>query len=417
MRVNLMDFNCYNSRVIRAMVGAGVALVSGLVMAATPPPQFTYQGRLMEIVNGINIPVKNGTEDIFTVTMWVRLYDSVSAEKPSGALYGRKISTIVNKGMFTIDIGDEYGETLPAVYTNLLTLISNCTGATLLVGVTPFDDANDEIMPRQQLFSAPYALLANDVTQALGDFTATNGMSLFQSLEVTGATVFKGAVTNQSTVGITGNVTFENGLTSQAALQTKQLSVGGTLTQSAGTTSVNGNLDVTGDATFQPGPLTISGGATPQGHVTARSLLALGTLTARAFTATTPDPITLPTFISPLTLTVTGKAVFGKYFKDSTWSNRSASTSYGGSFTAPYDGLFVVSVLIRRENRGKGSLTFTIGGKIIKPEMITNSDKYSVNETTLTVLMRAGELLTWSDELSQNTDNESRVEYQAFNRL
>jgi hypothetical protein len=415
--MKLMKFNCNSPRVIRAIVGVGAALVSGLVMAATPPPQFTYQGRLMEIVNGLNIPVKNGTEDIFTVTMWVRLYDSVSAEKPSGALYGRKITTILNKGMFTIDIGDEYGEALPAVYTNLLTLISNCTGATLLVGVTPFDDANDEVMPRQQLFSAPYALLANDVTQALGDFTATNGTSLFQSLEVTGQTVFKGPVTNQSTVVINGNVTFANGLNAQGALQTKQLSVGGTLTQSAGTATVNGNLDVTGNATFQPGPLTISGGATPKGPVTAKSLTVQGTLDAGAVTAATSDPINLPTFTSPLTLTVTGKAVFGKYFKDSTWPSRSSASSSEGSFEAPYDGLYMVSVIIRRDNRGKGSLTFTLNGKTIKPEMISNSNQYTATETTLTVLMMAKEKLTWGTELSENTDYKSQVQYRAFNSL
>lgn len=417
MRAKRVIIDVNSQRMIRAMVGVGVALVSGLLVAATPPPQFTYQGRLMEIVNGVNTPVKNGTTNIFTVDMWVRLYSSAGDEKPSGALYGRKIRTVVNQGMFSIDIGDQYGEVLPAIYTNMLSLISGLSGSTLLVGVTPFVDTNDEIMPRQLLFSAPFTLLANDVSQALGDFTATNGTSLFQSLDVSGDTLFKGAVTNRGVVNIAGNVTFANGLKSSGTTRVKQLAIGGALTQSAGATTINGGLTVGSNATFQAGGLTIGGGATLNGNVTASSLDVLGDMEAGIVIATATNQITFASFagFSDGILTVNGKAVFGAYFPDQKWDapSRSDAETYLGSFTAPADGIYVISVFIRRDNKGTGSLTFTLMGNPIKPMMWANTG-YGCTDNLITVMMKKDEEIKWSNEESQNTSETTRQVFQSF---
>jgi len=405
-------------RALSALACTVILLVSGLSFAASAPPQFTYKGQLMEIVNGISTPVTSGADDIFSVDMWVRLYNSTSAAKPDGALYGRKVSVVVNKGIFAIDIGDEYGEPLPGVYTNLLDLISGSSSTTLLVGITPFADTNDEITPRQQLFSAPFALLANDVSQALGNFTATNGISLFQALDVAEKTVFKGPVANLGTVNINGNASFANGMTSLGMTTAKQLFVDGTLIQNTGTTTINGPLTVTRDATFQSGPLTINGGATLQGNISVNSLTVEDALTAGALTVTSPDLITTSTLTCPTTLTVNGKAVFGTYFPNSAWANRVAADISSGYFTAPTDGLYVFSVMIRREDKGYGSLTFTVGtgGPTFTPYMTASTSRYTVNGTTISVLLKAGEQVYLSNEVSHGC-SASQVEYQAFNGL
>ena len=411
MRAKRMIGDVTSQRMIRAMVGVGVSLVSGLLMAATPPPQFTYQGTLMEIVNGISTPVTNGT-----VNMWVRLYSSAGAEKPSGALYGRKISTVVNQGLFSIDIGDQYGEVLPAIYTNMLSLISGLSGSTLLVGVTPFADTNAEIIPRQLLLSAPFALLANDASQALGDFTATNGTSLFQSLEVSGDTLFKGAVTNCGAVNISGNVTFANGLTNSGTTGVKQLGIGGALTQSTGASTVNGDLTVGSTATFQAGGLTIGGAATLNGNVTASSLAVQGNMEAGNLIATATNQITFASFggFPGGLLTVNGKAVFGTYFPNHAWSDRRATSTYRGSFTAPKDGIYVISTLIRRDNYGNGSLQFTMEKHhTICPDMYGDTG-YGCTDNLLTVMMMKGEEIAWDYETSDNTSEESRHVFQSF---
>lgn len=420
MKANVISLQL-SYRFLRSAACAVGVLASGVSLAASAPPQFTYQGRLMEVVNGVNTPVKSGTNDIFSVDMWVRLYDSIGADKVTGALYGRQVSVIVNKGAFSVDIGDEFGTPLSATYTNLLGLISACSGSTLLVGITPFADANNEIMPRQSLFSAPYALLANDVSQALGDFNATNGTSLFQALEVTGATLFKGVVTNLGTVSVSGNVTFTNGLSSSAALGAKQLSVGGGLTQSAGSATVGSTLEVGGNAAFQSGPVAVSGGTTLQGNVSASSLAVEGAMTAGAlYAAATAGTITTPTlaYAANVALTVNGKAMFGSYFPASMWVDRSNAGTDSGSYVAPYDGLYLISAIIRRDNRGKGSLTFILpGSKTVKPEMLANTDQYGVNSVILTVLMKAGETVSWGSEVSENCTAVSQIEYRSFNKL
>jgi len=402
-----------------ALMAVGV-LCAGVATAATVPPLFTYQGQLVEVVNGINVPVTSGADDIFTVDLWLRLYDNVDADKAS-ALYGRKVSAVVNKGYFTVDIGDECGEALPAVYTNLLTLLSDSDSSTLLVGITPFADGNDEISPRQALFAAPYALLANDVTQALGDFTVTNGTSLFQRLEVTGATVFKGAVTNLAPVAISGNVTFANGLTNSGSMVASQFTVGRSLQQTQGSTSVSGNLDVQGNATVQAGGLSV-GGTVFQGNVTSRNVTVLGSMTAGNLTATR---VVATNLTCSGGLTVQGKAVFGTRFPGQSLRDRSDGDDSSGSYTATQDGLYIVTAILRRDNAdGEGHLWFvlasTSGGSPeywLTPTIFTAGSANGTDENTFSILMKQGEVLRWGWEVSDAEDTPSRVEFRTLNGL
>lgn len=409
-------FSCSRMQAVLKLGVCALAVQASGLLAASPPPLFTYQGQLVEIVNGANTAVKSGTNDIFAVDMWLRLYNSVGADKAS-ALYGRKVSVLVNKGYFSVDIGDTCGIPLTAAYTNLLNLISASDSGTLLVGITPFDDANDEISPRQPLFAAPYALLANDVTQALGDFTATNGTALFQALEVSGAAVFKGAVTNQGAVAINGNATFANGLTNSGTTAAKQFVTGATLTQSGGDTTVNGSLNVGGSATVQAGGITVNGTATLQGDLSASNVTVSNGMSSGALVLNSAAPTVTPSLTCTAPLTVSGQTLFKTYFVNSAWLSRSDGTSDSGSFTASADGLYVLSVIIRRDNRGYGSLTFTFGGKSIVPYTNANTDQYSVNSVTLTVLMKSGETISWGSEVSQNCTGVSQIEYSSFDSL
>lgn len=394
---------------------------AGVAAAASAPPLFTYQGQLVEVVNGQNVPVKNGADDIFSVDLYIRLYSSMGAAK-ADALYARRVSALVNAGYFTVDIGDECGVPLaPAVYTNLLSLLSNNDSSTLLVGVTPISDANDEIGPRQALFAAPYALLANDVTQALGDFTATNGTSLFPNLEVTGDTVFKGTVSNLAPVAIQGNVTFTKGLTNTSATVVKQLTAGRTLQQTQQSTLVSGNLTVQDSATVQAGGL-VSVGATFHGNVTAPEVTVQGTMAAGNLTA---SQLSVSNLTCASTLTVQGKAVFGARFPGHVWRDRSDGDVESGSYTAPQDGLFVATTILRRDNAdGQGHLWYvlapTSGGTPevwFTPTIYTAGAANGTDENTFSILMKQGEVLRWGWEQSDAEDTPSRVEYRVFDGL
>ena len=428
----------HGQRFSRALASAVAVLFPGVLLAASAPPQFTYQGQLMEVVNGVNTPVTSGGSNIFAVAMWVRLYNSADAAK-SAALYGRQVSTIVNNGAFAIDIGDEYGVPLPAASSNLLATISGIqVSSTLFVGITPFADANNEISPRQQLLSAPFALLANDASQALGDFTATNGTSLFKSLDVQGSALFTGAVTNQGTVMITRDVTFESGFTNTGATVAKQLAVGGTLSSTGYTAIVSGGgLTVNNNATFQS-DLTISQHATFEGSASAPWMNVGGDMIGSdGYGVNDMGNISFDyaqSISSPFScsaLTVYGNAIFGTYFPSNRWSNVAGTgtddsyqpagwtycdKSHGpGSFKAPADGLYVVSAMLRKDGNGAGSLKFTLNNCAISPRVFSDNSAV-VDNFTVTVLMKNGETLGWDSGAmtNQNTPVTTRLYYQAF---
>ncbi len=392
-------------------------LFTDALLAASPPPQFTYQGRLMEIVNGVNTPVTSGTNTVFPVVMWVRLYESAGAAK-SGALYGRKISTLVNDGQFALDIGDDSGEALPAVSSNLLALISGCSGSTLFVGITPYNDDNNEIQPRQPLISAPYALLANDVRQASGDFYATNGTSLFQALEVTGSARFLGAVTNQSAVSINGNVVFENGVTNLGPLEVRQISV--VNLNCTGPTTVTYPINAGGNVVFDAGAVIRD--FRPFAEVFASSLSVAGAMgVSGALSVTTPLQTSTPKldFNGAAALVVKGKAVFGSYFTNSAVSFRSdvAMSASQSSVTADADGLYVFSVMVIKDGNATGSMTFNMGSPSVVSTTLTSNQYYGNQGYTLTLLLRKGESVIFGNGTNPNTTEKTRVCYRSFQRL
>jgi len=406
-------------RFLKALASAAAVLFPGVLLAASAPPQFTYQGQLMEVVNGANTPVTSGGSNIFAATMWVRLYNSTDAAK-TAPLYGRKIDTSVNSGVFTIDIGDEYGVPLPAPSSNLLATISGMTdSSTLFVGITPFDDANNEIQPRQQLFSAPFALLANDASQALGNFTATNGTSLFNSLDVQGSALFMGAVTNQGAVSIGGNVTFASGFTSTAAVVTKQFAVTGTLS-TASKPTVQGAFTVNSGATFN-NTLTVTNNTTLTGDATVTGLM---TVTGNMDSDNMEVKMNQLTLTAPINiggvLNVNSNAVFGSYLPGYTWSGQSTDytdASHGPTvFTAATDGLYVFSLLVRKDGWGGGGVDFQWGSSLITPRLYSDVEYGSFNYA-VTVLLLKGESVSLGNFMNEHVTDSSlttRLYYRAF---
>lgn len=135
----------------------GLASVSAATDVADIPNAFSYQGTL-RMANG---ELANGT---FNITL--QIYDVVTG---GAALYSETFNNVVARnGNFSVVVGD--ASTLPA------DLFDN---ANLYVGLTVAPDA--EMLPRQRLFPAPWAMQAGAAKTAISATSATTADQLLNN--------------------------------------------------------------------------------------------------------------------------------------------------------------------------------------------------------------------------------------------
>ena len=138
-------------------------LAAALLAAATArAASITYQGALRNV---------SGQALTGNQTIEFRLYEQATG---GTALWGRACSVLLDaNGLFNTELGDDTGSALSGVSTSktLARIVSENADKPLYVGVT-VADTSGEIAPRQRILSVPYALYADDVTSASGDFAA-----------------------------------------------------------------------------------------------------------------------------------------------------------------------------------------------------------------------------------------------------
>ena len=130
------------------------------------PALINYQGKLLDNSGSI---VPNGNYQL-EFRVW-------SAASSGSLIWGRTYPVNVSEGLFNVVLGDGGGALSGAQTTNLVAAFD---GSDRFLGLTITKDQTgatvsnpQEIQPRQQLLSAPYALGANDAAK-LGGILATN---------------------------------------------------------------------------------------------------------------------------------------------------------------------------------------------------------------------------------------------------
>jgi len=139
-----------------------------------------YSGQLLLTENGVKSPVVYRGATNFAANVYIRLYDEsegVVTEKGK-ALWGRKISVNTRNAMFSCELKDSAGTKLTAQYETLQEAFAHLAGDRVTVGVTPFEDTNDEISPRQSLASVPFAVNAGDALGTVGDVTVGGTLTI-----------------------------------------------------------------------------------------------------------------------------------------------------------------------------------------------------------------------------------------------
>jgi hypothetical protein len=218
------------AKVVLASILPTVALT--VIHAAVPstatqnvPGKMNYQGYLRDPSTG------NAYADgIYTLDC--RIYSNDMGGTP---LWGGRYSAYVKDGYFNIMLGDENAtqnldDMSGITYTGAANLWkalwgANSTDCKRFLGVTPLQDANHavissptEIMPRQELLTAPFAFRAQSAQYAS---EAKENFTVGGNLTVTGTTTFSGAINAQSGIQSVGpirasstTVNFGNGYTS-----------------------------------------------------------------------------------------------------------------------------------------------------------------------------------------------------------
>jgi hypothetical protein len=231
-----------------ALIVLGLAWAAAFATAQQRVPALVnYQGKLLD-QSGNTVP--NGNYEL-----QFRLWSAASA---GSLIWGRTYQVNVQDGLFNVVLGDG-GGALPGAQTDDitaafgaperflgLTIAKDHTGATL---------ANpQEIQPRQQLLSAPYALQANDAAK-LGGTVATNYMKIGGGLRAAGVPAFSNGEMVNSALTASG----ANRIGINNANPQRELDVGGSALVS-GNLRVSGTLGVGADAST-PHQLYVSGNA------------------------------------------------------------------------------------------------------------------------------------------------------------
>lgn len=184
-----------NTLIKSITVTALAALVTLTTSAAAPtsatqftPKMMNYQGYLADPATGN--PYADG---IYTLEL--RLYRSATG---GTAIWGGRYSAYVKGGYFNIMLGHDSATNLGYTYNNvdLWRALWKDTSASepnqLWLGVTPQQDSSHatisspvELLPRQQLLTAPYAFRAQSAeyaNQSYGDFTVNGKLTLAGSI-------------------------------------------------------------------------------------------------------------------------------------------------------------------------------------------------------------------------------------------
>ena len=195
------------AKVVLASILPTVALT--VIHAAVPstatqnvPGKMNYQGYLRDPSTG-NAYV----DGIYTLDC--RIYSNDMGGTP---LWGGRYSAYVKDGYFNIMLGDENAtqnldDMTGITYTGAANLWkalwgANSTDCKRFLGVTPLQDANQavissptEIMPRQELLTAPFAFRAQSAQYAS---EAKENFTVGGNLTVNGTTTFSGTINAQS---------------------------------------------------------------------------------------------------------------------------------------------------------------------------------------------------------------------------
>lgn len=220
----------------------------------------------------------NGELDDKVMLMAFRLYDQpgsgLLAEKAT-ALWGRQSSVTLSSGDFDVDLKDTFGTQLAD--TRFISLADALTEALkdgprdLYLGLTPVNDANAEIFPRQRLTAIPKVVQARAVRTIPDDFVSTNGtFSMDGTLVVNGASQMKGDVSYgatefglQSATAFNGGVAIAGTLAADAVAATKlqadAVAVKTAVTDGTGLLTVTGALAAAG-TTLWSGNITGTAG-------------------------------------------------------------------------------------------------------------------------------------------------------------
>ncbi|VGO20812.1 hypothetical protein [Pontiella sulfatireligans] len=177
------------------------------------PSAFNYQG-VLRAGDGTAIGVGNQQVEF-------KLYNEATG---GSAQWGRMYTVVLDaNGLFNVELEDDSGSKLSDVSVSnptlcdgsLLSVVSTAEGQ-LFIGITVVGD--DEIAPRQQLLSVPYAFMAGDVHEARTKFDVHGPLSVDDGAKVAGTMQANSMIitTNgwQTTLGVnnSGNLTTEAGL-------------------------------------------------------------------------------------------------------------------------------------------------------------------------------------------------------------
>ncbi len=156
-------------RLVAALLLA-LALVPWLVEAQTatpnPPGQISYQGFLTD-ANGAPL----ATNTPLNYTVFFRIYNTSTGGSTSNAIWGELQTVTVDKGYFSVLLGQGTSTGTGEPWTNNLTgVFSGPSASDRYIGITVngLSTPNAEIQPRLRLLSSPYSFLAANANSLVG---------------------------------------------------------------------------------------------------------------------------------------------------------------------------------------------------------------------------------------------------------
>jgi len=160
---------------------------------------FSFSGILQQVSDNVHAPATLNGEKLYSTSLFIRLYNDSeeAATSKDQAIWGRKIPVMVKDGQFTCELKDSAGTELAAAHSSLVEALAAATGSRLSIGVTPFDDTNAEITPRQLLSAAPFAAVAGDARGTLGDISVPGTLTV--GAFTAGSAVFADTVRHSGT--------------------------------------------------------------------------------------------------------------------------------------------------------------------------------------------------------------------------
>jgi len=261
---------------------------------ADVPVSINYTGHL-DGGEGVALTERN-------MLMVFRLYAEPGTGRASEkvtALWGRQASVALENGDFDLDLSDSFGAQIAnTAYPTLAAAIAAAVkdgSSDMYLGITPVNDANAEIYPRQKLTAVPKAVQALMVRSVPSDFTATGGtFTVAGAMRVTDRAQFEGSTSYGNVAyGPGAALSFKGGVAVEGTLgagrvdattvKAESVSAATLVTTDAGSVSVTGRLEAAGSPIWD-GALTAQNAAAGKvdGTVTAETVYAR-TLAANNF--------------------------------------------------------------------------------------------------------------------------------------